>query len=82
MCKVKVFASILVFFPLNLICNMTTFRIFFTFSTIPQVEGVCKERIRACMVLYAPFPLIWYTTWPCSEKVAFRTIDPTPGSGG
>ena len=23
------------------------------------------------MVLYAPFPLIWYATWPCSKKVEF-----------
>ena len=43
---------------------------------------MCKERICACMVLYAPFPLICYATWPCSEKVEFRPIDPTPMVGG
>ena len=26
----------------------------------PTVEGVCKERICDCMVLYAPFPLICF----------------------
>ena len=47
MCKVKVFASMLVytsFFPLNLICNMTTFR-FFLIIVQPSgrgCEGICK----------------------------------------
>ena len=43
---------------------------------------MCKERICACMELYTPFPLICYATWPCSEKVEFRAIDPTPSVGG
>ena len=30
----------------------------FTFKSNPQVEGVRKYRICACMVLYALFPLI------------------------
>ena len=46
--------------PINFICNMTTFRkkIVLTFDPTPGVEGVCKDRICACMVLFAPFPLI------------------------
>ena len=47
----------------------------------PTGSGVCKERICACMVLYAPFPLICYATQPCSENVEFRPIDPTPRVG-
>ena len=31
------------------------------------------------MVLYTPFPLIWYATWLHSEK-KFWTFDPTPGA--
>ena len=93
MCKVKVFAFMLVyssFFPLNLLCNMTRFRFFlpdspthelrmcvrayyvlawasmlhipfidmqhdffqkkvFTFDLNPGIEGVCKERLCACI---------------------------------
>ena len=30
------------------------------------------------MLLHLWFPLIWYATWPCSEKVEFWS----PGSGG
>ena len=41
---------------------------------------MCKERICACMVLYASFPFICYATLPCSEKVEFRPIDPTPSA--
>ena len=29
-----------------------------TFVPTPGIEGVCKDRIYACMVLYDPFPLI------------------------
>ena len=44
----------------NLICKMTTFRKkSFDHKTLPQgPDGVCKDRICACMVLYIPFPLI------------------------
>ena len=28
-----------------------------TFDPTPRVEGVCKDRICACMVIYAPFLL-------------------------
>ena len=31
---------------------------FFTFQSNPQVEDVCMDRMCACMVLYALFPLI------------------------
>ena len=45
--------------PFNLICN-DYFRKknVLTFDPNPGVEGVCKDRICACMVLFAPFPLI------------------------
>ena len=41
-----------------------------------------KERIGACMVLYAPCLLIYYATWPCPEKVEFWPIDRYPRVGG
>ena len=28
--------------------------------------------------LHSCFPLIWFATWPCSEKVEFWTFDPNP----
>ena len=69
----------LYFFPLNLICNMTTFR-FFLPSYNLQVDGVCKDRICSCMVLHAPFPLIWYDYF--QRKIIVLTFDPTPGAEG
>ena len=59
--------------PSNLICIITIFRIFDLMTPIPWVEGVCKDRIFAfiIMVLYAPFLLIWYATWLLSEKNVF-----------
>ena len=30
------------------------------------------------MLLHSWLSLIWYATWPCSEKVEFRPIDPIP----
>ena len=42
-----------------------------TFDPTPGVKGVCKDKILASMLLYASFPLIWYATWPYSEKVDF-----------
>ena len=44
--------------PFNSICNMTTFGKKNVDST-PGVECVCvREEYCACMVLYAPFPLV------------------------
>ena len=45
--------------PFNLICNMITFREknVFTFDPTPGVEGVCKDRICACVVIHAPISL-------------------------
>ena len=38
--------------PLNLVCNMTTLKMFFfTFRSHVGVEGVCKDRI--CAMLYS-----------------------------
>ena len=37
---------------------------------------VCKDRIYVCMMLYAPFPLVWYATWLLSEKMSW-TFDLT-----
>ena len=46
--------------PINLICNMTIFtkKIVLTFDPTPGVEGVCKDRMSACMLLHSSFPLI------------------------
>ena len=47
----------------------------------PWVEGVCKDRIFAFMVLYSLLPLIWYATWLLSEKKKmFWPFNPPPGS--
>ena len=35
---------------------------FWPFDPTPGTKGVCKDRICACVVLYAPSPLIWYAT--------------------
>ena len=53
--------------------HMTTFSYFFLmfrhFDPTTGVMGVCKGKIYASMVLYAPFLLhvIWYATWILSE---------------
>ena len=40
----------------NLICNRTTFRKnVLTFDLTPGVEGVCKDRTYACMLLHSSF---------------------------
>ena len=60
-CKVKVFSSTLVYtsFPLfDMQHNHIQKKIFWPFDPTPGVEGVCKDRICAYMVFYAPFPLI------------------------
>ena len=62
--------------PIYLICNMTTFKkkIFWTFNS-PQGLMVC---VRTEYV-----PLIWYASWPCSEKMNFDLLTPIPkGRGG
>ena len=76
LCKDRIWACMVVdmlsSIPFNLICNMTTFRKkCFDLLTEPQRPNVCKDKICACVVLYAPFLLIWYATWPYSEKVEF-----------
>ena len=69
MCKVKVFASMLVYTSFHLI----------DIQHDPKVEGVCKNRICACIVLYAPFPLIWCATRLLSDFFAL-TFTPPQGS--
>ena len=42
--------------PINLICNMTTFRKnVLKFDSALGVEGVCKDRICACMLVHSSF---------------------------
>ena len=49
----------LCFVPFILISNTTTFsKNVLTFDHSPGVEGVYKDRICACMVIYTPFLLI------------------------
>ena len=38
-------------------------------------------KIFATMLLHSWFSLIWYATWPCSEKVEFWPLIPTTVSG-
>ena len=70
----------------NMICNITSFRKknVLTFKLTPGVEGVCKDRLYACMVLYAPFPsnLICTMTTFRKKQQQVLTFDPIPGVEG
>ena len=71
----------------NLICNMTVFwksQILTYWSHLQgDGEGGSAGKIFATMLLHLWFSLIWYATWPCSEKVKFWLIDPiSRGVGG
>ena len=33
-----------------------------SFDSTPGAEGVCKDRICACIMFYVQFALIWYAT--------------------
>ena len=37
-------------------------------------------KIFSTMLLHPWFPLIWYTTWPCSKKIEFWHLIPSPKS--
>ena len=50
--------GVLNFIPVNLICNMTTFRKENHFDPTPGVKGKSKGKLFASMLLYASFPLI------------------------
>ena len=67
----------------NLICNMTTFRIkdiVWPFDPTPWVQGVSVGKIFATMLLPASSALIWYATWPYSEKSLILTLAPPSNS--
>ena len=55
---------------------MTTFskKNVLTFDPAPEVEGVCKDRICACMMLCASFPLIIPTLSPPSVRAHELTL--------
>ena len=57
--------------PFNLICNMTLFWINCTLASWPlwSEGGGSAGQISATMLLHLWIPLIWYATWPYSEKV-------------
>ena len=52
--------AVLCFIPVNLICNMTTFRKEKNDLYTPTLgfKGVCKGKIFNSMLLYASFPLL------------------------
>ena len=58
-------------FPFDLIYNMT---IFWKSLTL----GIISIKIFVTMLLHTWFPLFWYSTWPCSEKVKFDLLTPPP----
>ena len=68
--------------PFNLICNMTTFRK----NDLTPTQGlkVCvRNRICACVVLYAQFPCNWtcnITTF--RKKTCLDLLTPPPGVEG
>ena len=39
-----------------------------TFDPIPGVNGICKGILFANMLLYIPFPFIWYATSPYARN--------------
>ena len=45
------------------------------------VSGGSVGKIFANLLLHSWFHLIWYATWPCSEKVELWPFDSTPGFG-
>ena len=73
--------------PFNLICNMTMFdKSWLLTYLLGQEHGGlwAKYLLLFCCISWSH--LIWYATWPCSEKVEFWPIDPIPmffwGGGG
>ena len=60
------------FIPFNLIWT-------WPFDPTPGPEAVCKDIICAWVVLYAPFPLIWYATWLLSEQKWCDLLTPPQG---
>ena len=65
----------LCFFPFNLKCKWPCSRKN-SFDLLTWFEGVCKDKICACMVLFPPLPLIWYATWLLSEAKNVLTFRP------
>ena len=57
-------------------------QIFLTFYSNLQVEGVCKDKICACMVLYAPFPSCLICNMTTFRKKNVLTFDPSPAVEG
>ena len=55
---------------------------FWPFDPTPGAEDECKDRICACVVLYAPFPLIWYAKWLLSDKEMFWPFIQISGAEG
>ena len=68
----------------NLICSMTIFWKSWIFTFWPHPLGSWGERglpekyLLLCYCI-SWFPLIWYATWPCSEKLNFELLTPSPG---
>ena len=46
--------------------------------TLTYLECMCKDIICTWMVLYVPYPLIWYATWLFSVE---NVLNPPQGSG-
>ena len=57
--------------------------IFHLLTPSPSVVegGGSAGKIFATMLLHLRFPLIWYATGHCSEKLNFDPMTPSPGSG-
>ena len=58
------------FSSFNLICNMTNSEknLFWPFDPTLEVEGKCKDKTIACILLYVSFSFIFYATWLFSEN--------------
>ena len=57
---------------LTFISRINTSSKSFDLLTPPQGSSECKGKIFARILSYISFPLIWYATWPYSEKVDHR----------
>ena len=59
---------------------MTTFRKKTVLTQPPGIEGASKDKSITCVLLYVSFALIWYATWPFSERKLFWPFNHTQGS--
>ena len=84
-CGQNIFYNVAVFVILfNLICTVTIFwkKLNLNLLTPSLASGMTAGKIFATMLLHLWLSLIWYITWPCSEKVDLWPSDSNPQGRG